>query len=756
MYTDTPSPELLAKVERAVRDRGGNGSGTELSFRCPCGDHKNGDQNPSATYNTIKGVWLCHKTGAGGGAVDLAERLQVGTRRGHCAQPPITRAKRIARARAATTTWAPSREPEASELIHPKLGAPTQKWPIRDHDGNLFGVHCRWDQYSPREIRWWRKGEWSLGALSSTMAPLYRSETLSDADTVVVLVEGEKAADALAVLGLSVVATVTGAGSTPDVSVFNVLRGRAVALWPDHDDVGRQHMRRVAEQICDVATRVRIFDPYAGTEAEDGSDAVEWLAERAEIEAVGALAMIEDDAVEVESQSSPTADPMALTDLGNAERLIAAHGNDLRYCAAWGYWLIWDGRRWIKDECRTVEHGAQETVRSILAEGSDEPDSSRRTEIAKHAIRSESAKSIGGMVRLAQVFPLVSVAPTHFDRESNLLNVENGVLNLSTSGFRQHDRRDLITKLAPVRYDTKAKASRWEEFLEEIFMKDRELIQFVQRAIGYSLTASTAERGLFILYGGGRNGKSTFVSTIAAVLGDYSSRTPTETLLARNNSGGIPNDVAALRGVRFVYAAEADQGRRLAEARIKDLTGGDTISARFLHGEFFEFRPQFKLWISTNHKPEIRGTDNAIWDRVRLIPFDVRFDDPDTSLGSNLLAERDGILAWAVKGCEAWRTEGLGKCSPVDVATKRYRAEMDVLAEFIEANCEEVPGGRLPRRTLVEEYNKWCERMRDRNALSNKALYSSFRERGFGEVKVQGFYEFDGIRLRDGQGAGGK
>lgn len=756
MDTYTPPPELLAEVERVVRDRGGNGSGPELSFRCPCGEHRNGDQNPSATYNTIKRVWFCHKTGAAGGALDLAERLGIGTRSGHHPQPLAASAKRVKRSQAAPTTWAPSRDPESSGLIHPELGAPTQSWPIRDQHGDLFGVHCRWDHVGGKEFRWWRDGQWNLGRLSSTMAPLYRSETLTDADMEVVLVEGEQAADALAALGVSVLATVTGAASIPHCAEIEALRGRQVILWTDHDDAGRRHMNRIAEQLRGAATRVRIFDPFAGTEAAPGSDAVEWLADRPEIEAVGVFATIEHHAVDAGSESISKTDPRALTDLGNAERLLAAHGNDLRYCATWGYWLTWDGQRWVKDERGTVEHRAQETVRLILAEGADEPDSSKRKEIAKHAIRSESAKSIGGMVRLAHASPSVSVAPTDFDSDRDLLNVENGVLNLRTGSFRPHDRRDLITKLAPVRYDPKAKAPRWERFLDEIFKSDRELIRFAQRAVGYSLTASTAERVVFILYGGGRNGKSTFVSTVAAVLGDYSYRTPTETLLARNSSGGIPNDVAALRGVRFVYAAEADQGRRLAEARIKDLTGGDTISARFLHGEFFEFRPQFKLWISTNHKPEIRGTDDAIWDRVRLIPFNVRFDSPDTSLGSTLLAERSGILAWAVQGCEAWRTQGLGGCSFVDAATKNYRAEMDVLAEFIESTCEVAPGGRLPRPALVNAYSSYCERMHDRSPLSSRALLASFRERGFREVKVHGIHEFDGIRLKDGPGAGGK
>lgn len=447
------------------------------------------------------------------------------------------------------------------------------------------------------------------------------------------------------------------------------------------------------------------------------------------------------------SRKRATSRALPLTDLGNAERLAALKGGDLHYCHPWRKWLVWDGRRWRVDEEGRLGMAAKETVRSIYREAAGARGKLRRQAIADHARRSESARRIRAMLELARSEPEVVVLPGALDTDPWLLNVENGTIDLRTGQLREHRREDLITKLAPVRFDPEAKVPTWLKFLERIMSGDAELIEFLQRAIGYALTGSVRERCLFIAHGGGANGKSTFAEAVLGLLGDYGKRTPTETLLARR-PGGIPNDVAALKGARFVVAAESDQGRKLAEATVKDLTGGDTISARFMRAEWFEFRPNFKLWLSTNHKPEILGTDRAIWDRIRLVPFNVTIppDEQDRELGAKLEEERPGILAWAVKGCVKWQQDGLRAPAAVTRATGHYRAEMDSLGSFIADRCLTKGHPLALAGALYAAYRVWCEKSGER-PLTQRKFGLSLSERGFSKRRSHGKRYWNGIGL---------
>ena len=287
-------------------------------------------------------------------------------------------------------------------------------------------------------------------------------------------------------------------------------------------------------------------------------------------------------------------------------------------------------------------------------------------------------------------------------------------------------------------YDEGAEAPTWLAFLDRIMAGDRELIDFLQRAIGYSLTGDTREHCLFILYGTGRNGKSTKLETLRALLGDYAMQTPAETLLVKRENA-IPNDIARLRGGRFVAASESEDGKWLAESLVKQLSGGDTLSARFMRGEWFDFLPTFKTWLATNHKPVIRGTDVAIWSRIRLVPFDVRIPDAeqDKGLGARLRAELPGILRWAVAGCLAWQRDGLGAPAGVRRATDRYREEMDVLAGFLADRCLVAPTAQASAAGLYKAYTEWCEASGEK-PLSQRALGPRLLERGFAAHKGTG------------------
>jgi putative DNA primase/helicase len=371
---------------------------------------------------------------------------------------------------------------------------------------------------------------------------------------------------------------------------------------------------------------------------------------------------------------------------------------------------------------------AKETVRRIYREASDEEDEDRRKALAKHARASESETRIRAMVELAK--SEIPVSPDELDADPWLLNTKNGTIDLRTGQLRDHKREDLITKLAPVEFATNAEAPAWEAFLERV-LPGEELRRFVRRAAGYSATGNTSEQCMFIHHGPGANGKSTFQETVSAALGDYAMRTPTETLLVKR-PGGVPNDVARLKGARFVTASETEEGRRLAESLVKDLTGQDTISARFMWAEWFDFKPTHALHLSTNHKPEIRGTDAAIWRRIRLVPWAVTIPpaEQDKKLPEKLRDELPGVLAWIVRGCAEWQREGLRAPEEVRQATQAYRAEMDVLAAFLADCCLRAADEEAFAGELWGAWKRWCEEAGEQ-AGSQKRFGGRLAERGF-------------------------
>ncbi|MCH7667273.1 MAG: DNA primase [Acidobacteria bacterium] len=628
------------------------------------------------------------------------------------------------------------------------------EYEIRDPAGRLVATHVRIDKVGEEKKLWWeRDGQKGLQGLRSAQLPLYGAHKLGDVDpsAIVYLVEGEKPQEALDSLGVVALGTVTGANGTPALESLEVLRDTKVVLWPDADSVGRKHMDRIGEQLVGVARSIRWLEPEGMAQKDDAFD---WIGERranghSSAETRAELDQLVPQAPPWKSKSPATSPTFNLTDLGNAERLVSLKGEDLHYCHPWRKWLIWDGKRWRIDDEGRANVAAKETVRSIYEETAREEDELLRKATAKHANRSESAPKIRAMLDLARSELRVPVLPSTLDHDTWLLNVENGTIDLRDGQLREHRREDLITKLAPVRFDLEETAPTWLAFLDRIMAGDTKLIEFLQRAAGYALTGSVRERCLFIAHGSGANGKTTYAETLLGLLGDYGKRTTTETLLAKR-PGGIPNDLAALKGARFVVAAESDQGRRLAEATVKDLTGGDTISARFMRAEWFEYRPEFKIWLSTNHKPEIHGTDNAIWDRIRLIPFEVTIspEDQDRDLLEKLRAERPGILAWAVKGCLKWLEQGLHAPEAVANATGHYRAEMDVLGGFIADRCLIKGHLRVAAGALYEEYKSWCEESGERPVTQRK-LGLSLGERGLYRQRSHGKHCWYGIGLAD-------
>lgn len=426
-------------------------------------------------------------------------------------------------------------------------------------------------------------------------------------------------------------------------------------------------------------------------------------------------------------------DAIRQTDLGNARRMALHHGENMMHVQAWGKWYIWDGKHWQEDETNAVRRLARDTVRRIYDEASGIADDEVRKGIAKWGISSESRFRLEAMVSLAKDDEKIASHFEELDRDGWLLNVANGTVDLRTGALRAHDRADKLTKLVNISYDPTAEAPLWMKFLRRVLAGDESMVEFVQRAVGYSLTGDTTEQCLFFLWGTGRNGKSTFVETVRKILGDYGKTAPRELVQLRaDNSEGIPNDVAQLPGVRFVYGSELEQGRRMAESKIKDLTGGDRISARFMRGEFFDFSPRFKIWLFGNHKPVIVGTDEGIWRRIRLIEFTVYIpdDEVDPRLQQKLESELPGILRWAVEGCLKWQRDGLSTPVKVKAATASYRANMDVIGQFIETCCIVERQKEVTFSALYGAYEAWCKASGE-HAVSGRRFGDAMTERGF-------------------------
>jgi putative DNA primase/helicase len=432
-------------------------------------------------------------------------------------------------------------------------------------------------------------------------------------------------------------------------------------------------------------------------------------------------------------------------DLGNAQRFLVLYRKDILWA---GEWYVWSGKVWQKDQTLEVNKKAEGMQKAILDQLAEETDDRRRRDLLSLALKLGSHSKIKAMLELSKSG--VAITQETFDTGRYLLNCENGTIDLKTGELLPHRREDYITRMIPVAYDPKALCPKWTGFLKTIFRDSDTLIAFVQRAIGYSLTADTGEQCFFILYGTGQNGKSTFLNVVTKMLDAYAVTCRMDTFISKKGSQ-IPNDVARLNGSRFVSAIETERGRKLAEGLIKSMTGGDELTARFLHREYFEFEPTFKIWLGVNHKPVIKDTTFAMSRRIRLIPFTVTIPEEERVLNFHqvlIQEELPGILGWAVEGCQLWREESLGWAKDVQEATDQYIADMDVLSDFVREKCVVEREARVGIAELYEAYKKWGEENKE-EPLGKRAFGDVLEEKGFRSVEGHGHKkERKGIRLR--------
>ena len=576
----------------------------------------------------------------------------------------------------------------------------------------------------------------------------YRPLYAFDSHRTVIVVEGEKKrAELEEFLGerYSVTCWHGGAGAAEKVYVGD-LKGCDVILWPDADDVGLAAMDHIARSALRAgAQRVRIV--AVPPNVPKGWDCADAIRENRGIDVFLQTAeefkLEEDESVDEEELALGDLD-FPYSDLGNAERFVAIYGKVLRYNIEKNAWLVWDGRRWDDGDQSKVTPMIKRTIRTIAVDGD--------IMSVAFAKKSESRSAINAMLSLASLEPGIPVHEHDLDPDPYIFNAKNGMVNLLTGELTPHDPRKLCSKIASIDYNPEATCPQFEKFLSEIMLGRADFVEFLQRWFGYSMTADMSAQVFVIFFGAGANGKSTLVELIAKIMGAYGKAAPPETFIQKTTTGGIPNDVAALRGSRFVLTTETEANAKLAESRIKSMTGGDTVSARFMRGEFFEFRPTWKIVISTNHRPKISGADYGIWRRIILIPFDFLAtpDKADPMLAEKLWSEAEGILAWMIRGAVKWAQDGRGRAGlkvsdAISMETQCYREDEDIIGRFVAEACWKRGEGpfdvtkmKCPAGELLAAFQRWA--IKEGEHYSAKISATSFgramRERGYEKVRT--------------------
>lgn len=538
--------------------------------------------------------------------------------------------------------------------------------------------------------------------------------------------------------------------SSPALALKGIesISGRSVDVWLPNDSKGFAKAKALVKALMAMSPqRVRLIRPtdekfnaeWGPLDALKAGWSITDLAELLEasatvIKANGAAEPAHPPAIQIPEGDAPV--PLIPgTDLANAARFTKRHGDNFRFTTERG-WMVWSGSRWqVDDKQIAICKLAMESAESLLGELKDIPagDRDKAYSVAKAAAQKRAIEAAVWMARSHNPERIAA-----FDQRAMLLNCSNGMVDLETGKLLQHDRGAYCSLLTGCEYHEDAPAPRWEQFISEVCMANADLIAYVQRMCGYLLSADISEQCLFFLFGSGANGKTVLVETLTRVMGEYALGAETDMLMIRKHAG-IPNDVARLRGLRACFLNETNKGQRFDEAKLKNLTGGDTLTARFLREEFFDFKPTHKLVLRGNHKPTVNGTDEAIWRRLRLIPFDLRLtpEQKDLHLERTLSKELPGILAWMVRGCLAWRKHGLGVPAVVAEAVGEYREESDTLGRFIEDCCNARNNLQVKTSDLYKAYRTFCEECGERY-LSARDFPSELEQRGFKRLKSNG------------------
>ena len=739
--------------------------GTNSLALCPFHE----DKTPSWNGNVDTGLWICHACGEKGDAIALVEKRQG---------LDFQRALEWLADRSGTE---PQDGPRLAVVSKPsdrkRVAAPFD----RLKDGALkqaeYSYGDRWLKVryehpatGKKSFLWFERvgAEWLSGLAGAHPGVYVRGGDLAPAIGCggdIWLHEGEKAVDRFAAAseGRAVWPVAlcghTGAKSfsAHGANLAALLKGaRRVIAVVDRDAPGRAWARDVRRAREGQGEALRFVSTPAGDGPESKTDAYDHFELGLGLDDF-VEALIDEPAAETkpqlagtittngETKPAPTppmlSDDENLTDLGNCRLMRRLHGQDLRYVPGFG-WHTWEQGRWQEDETGAVERMAKAVCGELNRYAWLQQTEDQRKKALSWALKSEGAPRIKAMIELVRSEPSITIPARQLDAGAWLVNTPTGVLDLQSGRLREHRREDLQTKWTRTPYDAEAQCPRFLAFLHRIMGEDEELVSFLQRAFGYSLSGSTREQKLFLCYGTGSNGKSTLMEVLRKAFGDYARAAPFESFCESFHGGGSsgPNeDIARLAGARFVSAVEGGASARLNEGLVKQLTGGDVVVASFKYRSVFEYQPAFKIWLSSNHKPRIQGTDEGIWRRVCLIPFEAHIPDEekDHELPAKLAAEAPGILSWAVQGALRWQRDGLRPPTRVIAATTDYRAESDVLGQFLEDCCEVDRIVACKASELYAAYRRWCED-NGNSPMSQTSFGKRLQERGFEPYREAG------------------
>lgn len=712
--------ELIARLESVLATM--FPSGTKRKNRFLIGDVQGsaGESLEVELTGQKAGFWTDRATGEGGDVFDL-----IAVHHGTDARADFPKVLQHARDLLGLASSTPQPRVKLVQKTE-DLGKPTGEWRYLDSAGKLRAKVVRYDPPGrKKEFRPWdaKLGKWS----APDPRPLYNQPGMALSDTVI-LVEGEKCAQALIDIGLCATTAMQGANAPVEKTDWSPLAGKKVLIWPDHDKPGWEYAQRASQAILQVgAVSCVILVPPNDKPA--GWDAVDAISEGFDV--TGFLSI--GDRIPVIGSVEGDVPPELLTGIDwsteDGLAIVFTHQYCLnwRYCALWGKWLIWTGMRWNVDHKLYVLH----LVRIICRLASQ-----NATVHPRQKSRLASASTISAVEKIARSDPEHASSAEEWDADPWLLNTPGGVVDLHTGQIRSHRREDWMTKVTtatPV-----GDCPQWKKFLEDVTGGDRELQNYLQRIAGYCLTGLTCEHALIFLYGTGANGKSVFLNVVSIILGEYAANSPVDTFMEARGDRH-PTDLAGLRGARLVSATETEQGRRWNESRVKAITGGDKVTARFMRQDFFDYTPQFKLVIAGNHKPSLRNADEAMKRRLHLVPFIVTIppEHRDGLLQEKLLAERDGILAWAVEGCLAWQKQGLKPPACVVSATEEYFDEEDAIGDFLVEQTQNSVHSRVPIAALFRLWQDWAE-PRGEYVGNSRWLMQQLIQRGFKRVKIHG------------------
>jgi putative DNA primase/helicase len=646
-------------------------------------------------------------------------------------------------------------EPLKTEGLYFKGAPVTAIYEYRDAGGKLVYRVLRNanKNFSQQRIE---NGEWIWQGPEKKL--LYRLPELlaADPDQPVFLPEGEKDVDeTLRPWGL--VATTNSGGAGRFAQDNEALRGRLAVTIEDNDPAGAAHVAEVARKLAGIARQV-INLKLDGLPPH--GDVTDWKkAGHTKEELLALVTAALAASKEAFAPSDTLLRPKELTLMGLAARFHERYYRETRYVEARGAFYNYEAGVWKASLCCAelkTKHVINEVhdelvdVRKRLKELQDRQKAGDQTILAelgelaqywenleKFAMHIKKPKTMPDVLNFARSDLVID--PDEFDANRSLLNVKNGIIDLGTGEFRPHRAEDLCSMQAPVEYKSGAVAERWERFLREVFLNDADLIAFIKRAVGYSISGYTSEQVFLILHGDGSNGKSELLNILALLLGSYLRNANVDTFMDDKPQGGHNEDIARLRGARLVTTSETEKTRRLAESLVKRLTGEDKITASYKHERTFEFSPRFKVWLAANHKPNVSGTDYGLWRRILLVPFHAKFLKPGIGLGekqfridpnlkADLVKELPGILNWAIEGYQEWRKDGLNAPAAVKAASEEYREESDKIGAFLK---EEMIEAYIPATLAAayEAYRKWCEDG-GMKPMSKRGLSSDLRSRG--------------------------